>query len=400
VFEAFQVIGMVPVSRWAGSRVRACRMRCGQGRLLAVPHTPAASTWASATVRFFDPLAQEGYTASLECSAVPGPEESAKPVLVYLPGFDGTLLAPFLQFPELSTSFHVRGMQVHSSDRTPFAELVDLASTYIVQVGGGGAGHTPRPVYLVGESFGGLLASAVAARLQATGEIAGLVLVNPASSYPRSQLRSQASMVQGLPLAVYPLGLAGLLPLFADQHQLPQLLRIISSAGLPSVINTPAREAYMGRHALTLPRRIPFMARGTLRWRLAEWLEEGSAAVTDELLSSLDLPALVVAGEADEALPSLEEAFRLEEILPSAKVVVVPGAGHSSTCGARCDLAAAMRGRFPALQQPGRRTAMREEALRAGPEEADFGLIPRPHSSVPPWEYWSSKHCAPAPRDP
>jgi pimeloyl-ACP methyl ester carboxylesterase len=41
-----------------------------------------------------------------------------------------------------------------------------------------------RPVYLLGESFGGILALAVAMRLPRT--VHRVVLVNPATSYPRS----------------------------------------------------------------------------------------------------------------------------------------------------------------------------------------------------------------------
>ena len=54
-----------------------------------------------------------------------------------------------------------------------------------------------RPVYILGESFGGVLALAVAAEYPAM--VDRLVLVNPASCYPRSIWPSLGPMLPGLP---------------------------------------------------------------------------------------------------------------------------------------------------------------------------------------------------------
>ena len=67
-----------------------------------------SAMYASA-VSFSSPLLEAGYppaVAELSSSSVSG---SVKPLLLYLPGFDGTLVAPF---PELGTEFDVRGMTV------------------------------------------------------------------------------------------------------------------------------------------------------------------------------------------------------------------------------------------------------------------------------------------------
>ena len=103
--------------------------------------------------------------------------------------------------------------------------------------------------------------------------------MNPATSYAGSALDLKAPSVAALPGPLYFFGLASLLPLFVDQWQLPQLLKIASAQALPSVIDTPAREAYMGRVAFSLGDRLVTMPQDTLAWRLGEWLTTGCRTV-------------------------------------------------------------------------------------------------------------------------
>ena len=48
------------------------------------------------------------------------------PLMLYLPGIDGTGMAASRQFPTLMASFDFRAFSVPLSDRTPFAGLVDI----------------------------------------------------------------------------------------------------------------------------------------------------------------------------------------------------------------------------------------------------------------------------------
>ena len=128
---------------------------------------------------------------------------ATKPLLLYLPGFDGTFLSPFLQFPELHTLFDVRCLTVGVEDRSTFEALVNRTLAFLedcerlreapkdggatnasapmpMELGNasdsnsggnpflnffsGGrksdppSRQSPRPLYIAGESFGGLLA--------------------------------------------------------------------------------------------------------------------------------------------------------------------------------------------------------------------------------------------------
>lgn len=335
-------------------------------------------------LRFVSPLTEDRYRSvarSNSIEALPSNStEALLPHLLFLPGFDGSLISPFIQFPELSTSFNVWGLEIGMDDRSSFEDLVATIVTFVSEC--------PSGVYLVGESNGGLLAAEAALRLESSGDgpLLGVCLINPATSYLRSSFGAKAPAVAKLQGLLYLLGLASLLPLFLDKYQLPQLIKIVTGGYLPSVIDSPEREAYMGRVAMTLGKRLPTMPQATLAWRLDAWLATGNRAVTDERLASLRTRCLVVCGDADLALPSSDEAARLAALIPDCEVFLVQGAGHSSTCGSRCDLAALLRNRFAELQRPGLRTAMKPEAAeRTG--AAVFGMEARKHPAVSPLDY-------------
>ena len=343
---------------------------------------PRPRPWTlQGAVTFGAPLVDDGYLAA---------EESEGPaLLVYLPGFDGNALAPFLQWPALGDAgFDVRCASVDPADRSTLDAYADAIVAYARRERRG------RPLLLVGESFGGILAVAVAQRLG--DAVAGVVLVNPATSYARSRLAAAAPRVAVLGGVVYPLGLASLLPLFVDRHSFPALLSIVTSRLLPCVVDTPRREAYMGRVATTLGRRLPLMPRATLRWRLEEWLAQGSARFADA--DGLTQPTLIVYGDADATLPSADEALRLEAALRRRGARVgthrVPGAGHAATLGSRVDLRAAVAAFFGddanfATVLDGAPTAMRADAAAPGEASAYFGLFPREHPAVDPSTYGS-----------
>ena len=440
-----------------------------------------------------------------------------KPILLYLPGFDGTWMAPFLQFPELGTVFDLRCMTISMEDRSTYEELKQIVLRYIVeetnqrddteveeeeeddddeedtvsekdsvkdtpldesdqsagtetidvqkstpkkQVGGNsfwnpfrgkadanqqnengdkksqdasstkknqkrtrqrrGKGTRrpppPRPVYLCGESFGGILASDVALTIleeqrkpkqrrereqdasDNLGQVSlkGLVVVNAATCYDRSKLAAEGPVVANSNDWLYPVNLGRLLPLFRDKYSVDQLLLILTAQGLPSVIDSAPREAYMGRVAFSIPNKLRYMPRSTLSWRLHEWLDKGCTVMESRLggfSRERGFRALIVAGEDDLCLPSIDEARRLSGSIFRDNIVhVVEGAGHGSTCGSRVDLAALMRNRFPELRKDKTdRTAMKVGAAQG--EGVLLGMEPRYDGrkdiGLLPWKYWS-----------
>jgi pimeloyl-ACP methyl ester carboxylesterase len=391
-------------------------------------HTPAVSLHSTTTddstpervqdIRFDSPLLEEGYPPTVE------EEESGllqeKPLLIYLPGFDGTWMAPFLQLPELSTSFDVRCLTMSMKDRSTYEELKAAVVDYIVKEVQTSDNETdgdpssseqlppvkrnffsnilkqkpsPRSVYLAGESFGGILASDVALTLledEYDIDLKGMTLINAATCYDRSKLASMGPGVASLPKLLYPFGLLRLLPLFTDDYSFDQLLMILKAQGLPSVIDSAQREAFMGRIAFSIPQKLQYLPQGTLEWRLSEWLERGCAKMETRLESfrSNNFRSLIIAGELDLCLPSIGEAERLASLFSNSHVHVVEGAGHASTCGSRVDLAALMRNRFPELKEG--RKAMKP--LAASGKGVDLGMEPRYDGrddiGLSPFKYW------------
>jgi len=393
-------------------------------------------------IQFVSPLLDDGYPpAVLEYERINddirnnNQRQRQKPMLLYLPGFDGTILAPFLQFPALGQEFDVRAMKIEMDDRSSFEELKEAVTDYLLREcrgsddqANGGLGE----VYLMGESFGGILATEVALELNRQTyenyvDLRGLILVNPATSYLRSSLyelgppiATARPLLPALSDIQYIFSLVTqLVPLFLDQGRaIQQLLVILSSKGLPSVVNDDQREAYMGRVAFDLANRLKFMPKDTLKWRLSEWLEWGNGVFEDRLQMlqsardstndapgdaetyallkvSQELRTLIVVGELDLTLPSLEEADRLtSEVFRNAYVHVVPGAGHASTCGGSLDLIQLIRQVFPETNMYGN-IENKYDGNNGEPMEELHGLEPRYDGAsigLNPLLYWSKDY--------
>lgn len=348
-------------------------------------------------------------------------------MLVYLPGFDGTWMAPFIQMPELSTTFDVRCLTMAMEDRSLYHELkqavVDFISEEIRQpVEDDQNGTSPelppkrsifrkilrkkpesRSVYIVGESFGGILASDVALTLLEDPELCqklkGLTLINSATCFDRSKLSSIGPKVAKYDSSFsYNIGLVReLLPLLADEYSWPQMLLILKSKALPSVIDSTQRESFMGRVAFSIFQKLKYMPQETLKWRLEKWLAHGCNVMRTriELFKQHEsFPTLIIAGERDLCLPSIEEAERLSSIFANSRAIVVKNAGHASTCGSRIDLAAEIRNRFLGKGKGIGRTAMKEVAAQG--EGVYYGMEPRYDGrddiGLSPIKYWSRKN--------
>ncbi len=160
-----------------------------------------------------------------------------------------------------------------------------------------------RPVYLLGHSFGGLVARAA---VLAGAPVSGLVLLCSGPSAFTSGNRYEA-LTKGAPVlqahgaaALYDGGqrAAGLDP--DDPHPLAQFFR------RRFLTTNPAALLGMGGALLTEPDRTPELA---------------------SVLATRSIPVAVVAGEADDAWP-LDSQRRMARRL-GTELVLVPGGAHS-----------------------------------------------------------------------
>lgn len=229
------------------------------------------------------------------------------PLFVYLPGMDGTGKLFQIQEDNLAANFDLRCLKIRTDNHSTWQDLardtVKLIKSELVR-------KTNREVYLCGESFGGCLALKTA--LAAPSLISKLILVNPASSFNQ------------LPYSGFGVNIAPWLPTWVYRY---------SSLGLLPFIANLNRISECDRHSLienmkALPPQVS-------NWRLSLLKD---FKVADEQLRNLAVSSLIIAGAADGLLPSVKEAKKLVNLLPNARMTILPQSGHACLLETEVDL--------------------------------------------------------------
>nr|XP_043616790.1 acyltransferase-like protein At3g26840, chloroplastic isoform X2 [Erigeron canadensis] len=234
----------------------------------------------------------------------------SSPLLARYVGIGGSGFGLSLHHRRLGEMFELWCLQIPSSDRTPFPELVKLVESTVKSESYRSPG---RPIYLVGQSFGACLALAVAARNPDIDLI--LVLANPATSYSGSQLRPLLPMLQAMSKELdVSLGyiqnlMAGMAAETLEKRQidtsLSQALEAMSS-DLPGVTE--------------------LFSLGTLVWKLK--LLDTACSYTNSRLHSVKAQTLILSSGKDQLLPSREEGERLYRLLPKSDIRKFDNSGH------------------------------------------------------------------------
>lgn len=219
------------------------------------------------------------------------------PLLVFLPGMDGTGQLFRSQMAGVEAGFDVRCLAIPPDDLTSWEELAQQVVNLIHQEL---AGNYRRPVYLCGESFGGCLALKVART--APELFQRLILVNPASSFNRRPwLGWGGQTARWLPEPLYRCSSILLLPLLANFGRMTD----------------PDRKAFI--------QTVQSVPQSTTLWRMALLSQ---FYLSDQELAQITQPTLILAASSDRLLPSVQEAERLQQSLPNARVIVLPYSGH------------------------------------------------------------------------
>lgn len=230
------------------------------------------------------------------------------PLLVYLPGMDGTgkLLRP--QITALEQSFDIRRLSIPANDLTNWDGLVrQLVELIRIEA----ADKIPhRLIYLCGESFGGCLALKLAI---AEPELCDrLILINPASSFrQQAWMRLGANFTHLLPASLYRLSCLALLPFLAALERIP----VIDRDELLQVMQAVDCRTAMWRVALL-----------------------NQFDVTMEQLGSIGQPTLVISSGRDRLLPSVVEGKILTAQIPLACSHLIPDSGHAALLETDVDL--------------------------------------------------------------
>ncbi|KAK7826703.1 acyltransferase-like protein [Quercus suber] len=209
----------------------------------------------------------------LEC----GPPLKNSPLLLFLPGFLRHGACTFLSWIEHHLQLVEKTIRSENN-------------------------HSPnRPIYLVGESFGGCLALAVAASNPDIDLV--LILANPATSISRSQLQPLMTLLEFIP----------------DQLPFnpPNMLSLMTVGELSQDLD--AISSYLSVLADILPRE-------TLRWKL-QMLKSGSA-FSNSRLHAVKAQTLILSSGRDQLLLSQEEGERLCHVLPKCEIRKFNNSGH------------------------------------------------------------------------
>ncbi|KAK8952533.1 Acyltransferase-like protein [Platanthera zijinensis] len=241
------------------------------------------------------------------------------PLLLFLPGMDGTGFGLILHHRSLGRAFEVRCLHIPVNDRSQFKELLGLVESSVKNE------HmlSPRkPIYLVGDSFGGCLALAVAARNPSIDLV--LILVNPASSFGRSPMQPLLPILEALPSNLH-VAVPYLLS-FAMGDPVKMAMASVAD-GLPP---QQALDELSKSLTALLPRLsdlADIIPKETLIWKL-ELLKSASSYVNSRL-HAIKAEVLVLASGKDNLLPSDDEADRLWSSLKNCRVRYFKGSGHT-----------------------------------------------------------------------
>jgi pimeloyl-ACP methyl ester carboxylesterase len=217
-----------------------------------------------------------------------------KPLLVMLPGLDGTGKLFVSQMASLSHYFDVRCLRIPENNRQTWQSLAHSVIEQIVQM------HDDRPVYVCGESFGGCLALQIA--MDAPKILSHLTVINPASALRhQAWLRWTTQYADYVPEWLFKASGTIALPLLANFDRIGPEERSL-------FINT-----------------VQPISQACVTWRLG-MLHAFEAQ--PERLRNVTVPTALLASGRDRLFPSDREANLLKQYLPNAKTYALPHSGH------------------------------------------------------------------------
>ncbi|GAB4847356.1 hypothetical protein Ancab_026414 [Ancistrocladus abbreviatus] len=251
----------------------------------------------------------------LECG---GSRLDNSPLLLYLPGIDGTGLGLIKQHRRLGRMFDVWCLHIPVMDRTPFTDLVDLIETAIRSEYDHLSG---RPIYLVGESIGACLSMAVAAQNPHIDLV--LILANPATSFRRSQLGAFIPLLEFMPSEQF-FTISNLLSLLTGDSMGLFMDAFQKGLTLPEAVGDLSE----GLHSLAFyfPVIADILPRDTFMWKMQ--MLKLSSAYANSRLHAVKAQTLVLSSGRDPLLPNHEEGERLYRLLPKCEIRKFDDNGH------------------------------------------------------------------------
>ncbi|ONI20031.1 hypothetical protein PRUPE_3G311200 [Prunus persica] len=238
------------------------------------------------------------------------------PLLLFLPGIDGTGLGLIRHQHKLGKIFDVWCLHIPAKDRTSFTDLVKLVERTIRSE----HHHSPtRPIYLVGESLGACLALSVAA-LNPDIDLV-LILANPATSFGKSQLQPIIPVLQVIPDSL-PISLPHILSSMTGVL----VANLEKGLGLPLPETVEKLSHDLAASTTYLSVLADILPRETLLWKLQ--MIRSASPYANSRLHAVKAQTLILSSGKDQLLPSQEEGERLQRTLANCEIRMFENSGH------------------------------------------------------------------------
>ncbi|GJT05543.1 acyltransferase-like protein, chloroplastic isoform X1 [Tanacetum coccineum] len=239
------------------------------------------------------------------------------PLLLYLPGIDGSGLGLSLDHSRLGEMFDIWCLHIPATDRTPFPELVKLVERTLKSEN---RQSPDTPIYLVGQSFGACLALVVAARNPEIDII--LVLANSATSFNDSQLRLLLPLLEAMPKEL-DVGFSYVMNLMKG---------MVSTMAVESTKKKTSRQTYTRLYEdvmamfLNLFGVTEVFSVETLVWKLR--LLDAACSHANPRLHAVKSQTLILSSGNDLLLPSRHEGERLHHLITKSEIRTFDDSGH------------------------------------------------------------------------
>ncbi|KAL1210087.1 Phytyl ester synthase 2 [Cardamine amara subsp. amara] len=267
------------------------------------------SDFLKETRDFFGDEGPPRWFSPLEC----GPPAQGSPLLLYLPGIDGTGLGLIRHHKKLGEIFDVWCLHIPVKDRTSAKDLVKLIEKTVKSE------HNrfpKRPIYIVGESIGACLALDVAAR-NPNIDLA-LILVNPATHVNNFMSQPLSRMLNVLPDGIPTL----LEEIFGFKQGDPLTAMLEALSNEVSVQRMGGVGGGILRDIFAVSANLPTLSRifpkDTLLWKL-ELLKSAIASVNSHIYSVRAETLILISGR-DQWLLNEEDIDRYSRTLPKCLV--------------------------------------------------------------------------------
>lgn len=235
-------------------------------------------------------------------------DQEDRPLLIYLPGMDGSGELLHTQIPDLTPHCNLRCLSIDPEDLSNWKQLatatIDCLQKELTK-------DNLKRIYLCGESFGGCLAMSVA--INAPQLVAGMILINPASSFMQQPILSWGiNLTRWMPSWIHSNSALGLLPFLAE-------LSRIKASDRRTLLNT-----------------MKVLSQEVVSWRLTMLRD---FFVTASQCEQFQQPTLIIASGSDRLLPSVKEASRLIDFFPNSAMEILPKSGHACLLESEVNLA-------------------------------------------------------------